>query len=255
MSKILLLILDGLSDKPSEELGYRTPLEAAYTPNLDKLADRGINGLMDPISQGIPLRSETSHFILFGYPLEDFPGRALCEARYAGISFDNGDVLCATNFASVTKEEGCFKVIEREIKLNEEEMIDLSREIAEYKEDGLSIRYTYIGQTSKVNRGYGILKMKGDASDKITDSDPYYNDMPVIEIEPIEGNNEMDKARLTSRVLNNYLRWVHERLSDHPINQKRGAQGLNPVNFLLTLWRSEERRVGKECRSRWSPYH
>ena len=21
------------------------------------------------------------------------------------------------------------------------------------------------------------------------------------------------------------------------------------------LWRSEERRVGKECRSRWSPYH
>ncbi|MFV1950827.1 MAG: phosphoglycerate mutase [Nitrospinota bacterium] len=243
MSKILLLILDGLSDKPSEELKYRTPLEAAYTPNLDKLASRGINGLMDPISQGIPLRSETSHFILFGYPLEDFPGRALCEAKYAGISFDSGDVLCATNFASVIKEEGYFGVIEREIKLNEEEMVDLSREISEYKEDDVSIRYTYIGRTSRVNRGYGILTVKGEVSDKITDSDPYYNDMPVIEIEPLEGNKEMDMALLTSRVLNNYLRWVHKRLSDHPINVKRRSQGLNPVNFLLTLWASRRTMV------------
>ncbi len=244
MTKILLFILDGLSDKPSEELGYRTPLEAAHTPNLDRLATLGINGLMDPISQGIPLRSETSHFILFGYPLEDFPGRALCEARYADVSFDDGDVLCATNFASVKEEARCFTVKEREIKLNEEEMIDLSREIAEYKENDVLIRYIYIGQTSKINRGYGILTVKGEVSDKITDSDPYYNNMPVIEIEPLEVNNEINKARLTSRVLNNYLRWAHKRLSDHPLNLKRRSQGLNPVNFLLTLWAS--RRTGIE---------
>ena len=27
------------------------------------------------------------------------------------------------------------------------------------------------------------------------------------------------------------------------------------LDFLAVLLRSEERRVGKECRSRWSPYH
>ena len=31
--------------------------------------------------------------------------------------------------------------------------------------------------------------------------------------------------------------------------------GMNPLKALQALPRSEERRVGKECRSRWSPYH
>jgi 2,3-bisphosphoglycerate-independent phosphoglycerate mutase len=240
MTKVFLLILDGLSDKPSDELAGQTPLEAAYTPHLDTLAAQGINGLLDPIGPGIPLRSETSHFILFGYPLEDFPGRALCEARYsADLTFNDGDVLCSTNFASVIREEDYFKVVEREIKLNEEEMIDLSKEIAEYEEGHISIQYTYIGQTSKVNRGYGIIKVSGEeVSDQITDSDPFYNNMPVIEIEPIEKNMEMEKARITSRALNSYLRWVYGKLSEHSINLKRKSRGLAPVNFLLTLWAS-----------------
>lgn len=245
MEKILLLILDGLSDKPAEELGYRTPLEAANTPNLDKLAASGINGLMDPISQGIPLRSETSHFMLFGYPLEDFPGRALCEARYAGgLTFNDRDVLCSTNFASVIRQGDEFKVIEREIKLNEDEMADLSKTITEYVEGGISVKFTYIGQTSEVNRGYGIIKLSGEeVSDKITDSDPYYLNMPVIEIEPLAKNMEMKKAVVTSKVLNNYLRWVHEKLSEHPLNLKRKSQGLAPANFLLTLWASRRTSI------------
>jgi 2,3-bisphosphoglycerate-independent phosphoglycerate mutase len=240
MSKILLFILDGLSDKPAEELGNLTPLEAAHTPNLDKLAAEGVNGLMDPVSQGIPLRSETSHFMLYGYPLEDFPGRALCEARYASdFAFNDDDVLCATNFASVKKEDGNFKVVEREIKLSDQEMLDLSDAIGTYKEGNFSVHYTYIGQTSKINRGYGILKIVGEGiSDKITDSDPYYDGMPVIEIEPIVKSGEIEEAMITSGVLNNYLRWVNEKLSNHPINKKRESQGLNPVNFLLTLWAS-----------------
>lgn len=245
MTKAFLLILDGLSDKPADKLGGKTPLEAAHTPHLDTLAAQGINGLLDPIGQGIPLRSETSHFILFGYPLEDFPGRALCEARYAAdLIFDDSDVLCSTNFASVIKEANYFKVVEREIKLNEEEMIDLSKEIVDYEEGDLSVKYNYIGQTSKINRGYGIIKISGEhASDKITDSDPYYSNMPVIEIQPIEKNMELEKARITSSTLNNYLRWTYGKLSNHPINLKRKSRGLAPVNFLLTLWASRRTQI------------
>jgi 2,3-bisphosphoglycerate-independent phosphoglycerate mutase len=240
MTKILLLILDGLSDKPAEELGNLTPLEAAHTPNLNKLAALGINGVMDPISIGVPMRSETSHFIMFGYPIEDFPGRALCEARYVGgLHFSDRDVICSTNFASVVKDDGQFRILEREIKLKDDEMAELSQALPDYGEDGITVKYKYIGHTSKINRGYGILIISGKGiSDKIIDSDPYYDGLPVLEIQPLVKSGETMEAELTSRILNNYLRWAHQKLSDHPLNLKRKSEGLNPVNFLLTLWAS-----------------
>ncbi|HUV79656.1 MAG TPA: hypothetical protein VMW40_02350, partial [Candidatus Bathyarchaeia archaeon] len=49
--KAILLICDGLGDRPSVD--GKTPLQAAYTPNLDELSEAGINGLMDVISPGI----------------------------------------------------------------------------------------------------------------------------------------------------------------------------------------------------------
>ena len=36
--------------------------------------------------------------------------------------------------------------------------------------------------------------------------------------------------------------------------ESKGKQ-IRPILVLLCAKRSEERRVGKECRSRWSPYH
>jgi 2,3-bisphosphoglycerate-independent phosphoglycerate mutase len=61
-------ILDGLADRPQAVLGGKTPLEASHTPHLDRLAKLGTNGLLVPLSPGIPLESEFSHFLLFGYP-------------------------------------------------------------------------------------------------------------------------------------------------------------------------------------------
>src|SRR5262245_608792 len=71
---ILCLILDGLADRPQATLGGKTPLEAAHTPHLDRLAELGTTGLLIPLALGVPLESEFSHFILFGYPPENFPG-------------------------------------------------------------------------------------------------------------------------------------------------------------------------------------
>jgi len=45
MNKILLIILDGLGDEPIPDFGGQTPLEAAETPNMDRLASEGICGL------------------------------------------------------------------------------------------------------------------------------------------------------------------------------------------------------------------
>ena len=49
--------------------------------------------------------------------------------------------------------------------------------------------------------------------------------------------------------------------SQRHLNEQREVLGLTRVTPLenappvLAFTRSEERRVGKECRSRWSPYH
>ena len=50
--RCVVLILDGLGDRPIPALGGRTPLEAARTPRLDRLAATGRCGLVDPVEHG-----------------------------------------------------------------------------------------------------------------------------------------------------------------------------------------------------------
>lgn len=104
--RILFIILDGLADRPQKVLGGKTPLEAARTPHLDGLAELGSTGLLVPLSPGVPLESEFSHFLLFGYPPEKFPGRAAFEAVGRGFDVPNETVVLLASFASTTIVDG-----------------------------------------------------------------------------------------------------------------------------------------------------
>src|SRR5512136_2145448 len=98
--RILLLIFDGLGDRPVKELGSKTPLEAALKPNLDWFAMNGMNGLLDPIAPGVRPGSDTSHLALFGYdPFAVYTGRGPFEATGVGIDLQKGDVAFRCNFA------------------------------------------------------------------------------------------------------------------------------------------------------------
>src|SRR3989475_5048709 len=84
--KILLVIFDGLGDRPLTELGHKTPLEATPKPNLDWFASNGVNGLVDPIAPGVAAGSDTSHPAPFGYhPHEGYTGRRPLEAARGRI--------------------------------------------------------------------------------------------------------------------------------------------------------------------------
>ncbi len=67
VTKCILVIADGLGDRPIKELGNKTPLEAAAKPHLDKLATEGECGIMDPIGAGVRAGSDTSHLAILGY--------------------------------------------------------------------------------------------------------------------------------------------------------------------------------------------
>ena len=104
--KFILVLLDGLGNRSYASLGNRPPLQAAQTPNLDKLAVLGANGLYHASFSGQSLPSESAHFLMFGYSLTDFPGRGLLEAVGEGIKFNDQDVIILAHLCNVIRKRG-----------------------------------------------------------------------------------------------------------------------------------------------------
>lgn len=226
---ILLIIFDGLADRPAPELGGKTPMEAARTPNLDRLAAEGINGLMHPKSPGYPLGSPLALHLMFGYPEEKFPDRGPLLAAARGLPFAEGEVVLAARFASVVREGDRFRLLRRFVRGEEDTCKALADTIAKHEAGSLRFRYAYAG------RGDGNLFISGGASFEVTDTDPLGLDLPVLKALPRAGAGDADAAQCTADALNGYLAWAHARLAAQPANQARDESS-PPVNFLITKW-------------------
>ena len=100
-TKIVLLVLDGLGGLSRAGDG-KTELEAARTPNLDRLAAQGNLGLADPVAPGITPGSGPGHLGLFGYdPLQYRIGRGVLEAVGIDLEMTERDLAARGNFCTV----------------------------------------------------------------------------------------------------------------------------------------------------------
>ena len=226
--RLLLIIFDGLADRPAPELDGKTPLEAARTPNLDRLAAEGINGLLHPKSPGYPLGSPLALHLVFGYPEDQFPDRGPLLAKARGVEIADGDVALAARFASVQPEpDGRLQLVHRFVRGREDECRSLAGAIAERETDGLTFRYVYSG------RGDGILVISGGASYEVTDTDPLGLDLPVLKAQPQTDSSDTRAAERTAAALNGYLTWAHSCFASAPDVQSGDGP---PINFLITKW-------------------
>ena len=101
-SKYLILVGDGMADEPLEELGGKTPLEAAHTPNMDQLAAKGLLGLTETIGSHQDPGSDVANMAILGYDPDRFhSGRAPLEAASMGVKLAPGEVAFRCNLVSV----------------------------------------------------------------------------------------------------------------------------------------------------------
>jgi 2,3-bisphosphoglycerate-independent phosphoglycerate mutase len=100
--KYIVIIGDGMADRPLKELGGKTPLQTAFTPNLDRLAREGIIGSVRTIPPGYHPGSDTANLSILGYdPRVYYTGRAPLEAASMGVELKEGDVAYRCNLVTL----------------------------------------------------------------------------------------------------------------------------------------------------------
>ncbi len=219
----LLIVLDGAGDRRIKELEGKTAFEAAETPHLDMLAEKGQTGLMNVIGHGQTPGSDTAHLSLFGYdPEEHYPGRGPLEALGAGLDSKPGDVAFRSNFATIDED---FVVKDRRAgrDISPEEGSALGEKI-----DGMIIEDVTIRFVHTVEHRGAIVLRGPDLSADISDIDPHETGKRILTCNP-----HSPEAEKTARIVNEFVKRSHELLKDLEVNKKRVERGLPPANVIL----------------------
>lgn len=213
--KYIIVLSDGMAGRPLEELGGKTTLEAADTPNFDRLAEKAEIGLASMVPEGMAPGSDTANLSVMGYdPKIYYTGRSPLEALSIGVDMAADDVSFRCNLVTLTEDGGAYedqKIIDHsssEISTEDSTVLlealkeGLKREGYEFYA-GTSYRHLLIwkhGEVLELTAPHDILtKTVGEYLPK----DPVLFDM-------------MKKS--------------YAILKDHPINAERKKQGLNPAN-------------------------
>jgi 2,3-bisphosphoglycerate-independent phosphoglycerate mutase len=245
MKKILYIILDGLGDLPVKELGNKTPLEAALTPKMDKLAQSGKTGIVYPVEKGIAPESDIAVISLLGYDAHKYyTGRGPLESFAEGVEVNDGDLALRVNFA--TAGDDGIQIKDRRVgrNLTTEEATALAKEI-----------------NSKVTLGSGICEFKNTIGHRgilvirgmrlrlsgwITNTDPAYDregvfgvakekfELKVMQSEPMPGYENDKEAQEGAKLLNEFTIKSHKVLQESAVNKKRIAEGRMPANIILS---------------------
>jgi 2,3-bisphosphoglycerate-independent phosphoglycerate mutase len=197
-SRILLLVIDGLGGMADREHG--TELEEAATPNLDRLAEEGVTGLLEPVGPGITPGSGPGHLALFGYdPLAFVLGRGALSAAGLDVELHAGDVaargnLCTLDAAGSVVDRRAGRISDEEARRVVGRLSSAVRGVEFYPEKGHRL----------------LVVFRGDGLDpRIGDTDPQTIGVPPLEPRPLDPS-----AAATAELVSDKLAEVRQTLAE-----------------------------------------
>jgi len=239
--RCLLILLDGLADRSQAALGGQTPLQAARTPVLDRLASQGACGYFHALSPGRALSSEAAHFFMMGYSPAEFPGRGYLEALGEGMALEPGEVALLAHLARCRRQGDELVLLEKKPPLPETEAAELFAAVEFFDCEFGRARF------QRTKGSSGVLVLGGsELSCRITDSDPMFPGLPLMEPLPWAGAEGDANALAACRLLKSYLAWAHATLA----GRAGDASPQGPVNAVITQ-RAGQARALPSLAQRW----
>jgi 2,3-bisphosphoglycerate-independent phosphoglycerate mutase len=219
--KYIVLLGDGMSDEPNAELGGKTPLEVAATPNMDRLSRCGRVGLATTVPAGFHPGSDVANLSVFGYdPNQCYTGRSPLEAASMGVELEPDDVAFRLNFVWLEAHYGKLYMGDFSAgHISTEESAQLIATLQ--KELGGGEFNFYPGVSYR-----HLLVWKG-GRDSVTFTPPH--DISTLSIEDYLPQGD------GAEVLQGLTNSAQMLLNDHPVNQRRTGQGKVPANSIW-LW-------------------
>lgn len=218
--KTIIILADGAADEPIEALGYKTPLQFAKTPYMDKLASTGVTGQMKTVPDGFHPGSEVANLAVLGYDLPKvYEGRGVLEAASIGVDLAPDEMAMRCNLICV---KGNILINHSAGHISTE----AADELIQYLNEKLG------SDCIKFHTGVSyrhLLVIKN--GDKRLDCTPPH-DVPLHPFKPLMIKPQVNEANETAALLNDLIMKSQEILNDHPINQKRLREGKDPANSI-----------------------
>ncbi len=236
--KVGYVLLDGCGDRPVPSLNFTTPLEAAFTPNLDRIASRAALGSATTVGRGIAPESDIAVFNMLGYAFGgDYPGRGVVEAVGAGLKLRDGDLALRANLASAKGR----RIIDRRAgrNLTQAEAEALAKEVNGIKLSGGSLEF----RATVSYRGVLVIRAEKPLSAGITNTDPAYARVggfgAARELSGADAikdsipESKEEGAILAARLVNEFTARARRVLDSSEVNRERARQGKLPANCVL----------------------
>ncbi len=214
--KYIILLGDGMSDEPISELGGKTPLEVAKTPNMDRLSQQGTIGLAATVPEGYPPGSDVANLSVFGYdPVDCYSGRSPLEAASMGVDLGPDDVAFRMNFVWLEAHYG--KLYMGDFSAGHISTEEASQLVATLQEGLGGDEFNFYPGVS-----YRHLMVWKNGRDQLTFTPPH-----DISTQSIDGYLPQGDGADILLDLTNSAQML---LNSHPINNQRSAEQKLPAN-------------------------
>jgi len=219
--KFAIVIGDGMADERIDSLGGRTPLQAADTPNFDRIVQRGSLGNAITIPRDMHPGSDVANLTIMGYdPHLYYTGRGPLEAANIGVKLSEGDVAFRCNLVTL---EGSILRDYSAGRITTQEATRIIESLSQaLKGTGYKSIISFYAGTQ-----YRHLMVWREGKEGARTTPPH-----DIMGEPFE---EYLPEGEGADVLNELIRWSWRVLRDHPVNVRRIAEGKYPANSIW-LW-------------------